>query len=162
MHSSSTAAGASPIRRAVLSVSDKRGLVELAQALAAAGVHLLASGGTRAALAAAGLIVTEVADYTGQAEILGGRVKTLHPKIHGGILARRDLSADLETLAAHGIDLIDLVVVNLYPFESTIADPSTTLDDAIENIDIGGPSLIRAAAKNHEHVAVLTDPSQYE
>ena len=162
MPSSSTAADVSPVRRAVLSVSDKRDLVELAQALAAAGVHLLASGGTRAALAAAGLNVTEVADYTGQAEILGGRVKTLHPKIHGGILARRDLPADLETLAAHGIDLIDLVVVNLYPFESTIADPSATMDDAIENIDIGGPSLIRAAAKNHEHVAVLTDPSQYE
>jgi phosphoribosylaminoimidazolecarboxamide formyltransferase/IMP cyclohydrolase len=162
MHSSSTAAGASPIRRALLSVSDKRNLIELAQALAAAGVHLLASGGTRAALAAAGLNVTEVAEYTGQAEILSGRVKTLHPKIHGGILARRDLSADMETLAAHEIDLIDLVVVNLYPFESTIVDPSATLDDAIENIDIGGPSLIRAAAKNHEHVTVLTDPSQYE
>jgi phosphoribosylaminoimidazolecarboxamide formyltransferase/IMP cyclohydrolase len=162
MPNSSTAAGASPIRRALLSVSDKRDLVELAQALAAAGVHLLASGGTRAALAAAGLNVTEVADYTGQAEILGGRVKTLHPKVHGAILARRNLPADLETLATHGIDLIDLVVVNLYPFESTIADPSATVDDAIENIDIGGPSLIRAAAKNHEHVAVLTDPSQYE
>jgi phosphoribosylaminoimidazolecarboxamide formyltransferase/IMP cyclohydrolase len=151
-----------PIRRALLSVSDKRGLPELARSLTSAGVELLASGGTRTALAALGLEVTEVADYTGQPEVLGGRVKTLHPKIHAGILARRDLSEDLTTLQAQGFPLIDLVVVNLYPFEATIARPDATLEDAIENIDIGGPTLIRAAAKNHEHVAVLTDPDQYE
>ncbi len=151
-----------PVQRALLSVSDKRGLIELARGLAERNVALLASGGTRTALLAAGLRVTEVADYTGQPEILGGRVKTLHPKIHGGILARRDLPSDLETLAAAGIDPIDLVVVNLYPFEETVANPSATFEDAVENIDIGGPSLIRAAAKNHAHVAVVTSPSQYD
>jgi phosphoribosylaminoimidazolecarboxamide formyltransferase/IMP cyclohydrolase len=154
--------GIVPIRRALISVSDKRGFVELARSLAARGVEILASGGTRAALAAAGLEVIEVADYTGQAEVLGGRVKTLHPKIHAGILARREVPDDLATLERLGFPLIDLVVVNLYPFEATIARPEATLADAIENIDIGGPSLIRAAAKNHEHVAVLTGPDQYE
>jgi phosphoribosylaminoimidazolecarboxamide formyltransferase/IMP cyclohydrolase len=138
-----------PIRRALLSVSDKHGLPELARALSEAGVELLASGGTRTALTALGLDVTEVADYTGQPEVLGGRVKTLHPKIHAGILARRDLPDDLATLQVQGFPLIDLVVVNLYPFESTIARPDATLAEAIENIDIGGPTLIRAAAKNH-------------
>jgi phosphoribosylaminoimidazolecarboxamide formyltransferase / IMP cyclohydrolase len=151
-----------PIRRALLSVFDKRGLVELARFLAGHGVELLASGGTRFALIAAGVDVTEVADYTGQPEVLGGRVKTLHPKIHAGILARRDLPDDLSTLQQLGFPLIDLVVVNLYPFASTIARPDATLADAIENIDIGGPTLVRAAAKNHEHVAVLTRPDQYE
>ena len=150
-----------PVRRALLSVSDKRGLIELAGALAERGVSLLASGGTRTALAAAGLTVTEVADYTGQPEILGGRVKTLHPRIHAGILARRNVPEDLKVLAAQAIDTIDLVVVNLYPFEATVASPSATFEDAVENIDIGGPSLIRAAAKNHDHVAVLTEPDQY-
>ena len=108
-----------------------------------------------------GLRATEVADYTGQPEVLGGRVKTLHPKIHAGILARRDLPGDMATLEAQGFPTIDLVVVNLYPFEATIARPDATLAEAIENVDIGGPTLIRAAAKNHEHVAVLTDPGQY-
>ncbi len=150
-----------PIRRALLSVFDKRGLAELAQTLAVAGVELLASGGTRTALAAMGLDVLEVADYTGQPEVLGGRVKTLHLKIHAGILARRDIPGDLATLQAQDFPLIDLVVVNLYPFEATIARADATLADAIENIDIGGPTLIRAAAKNHDHVAVLTDPDQY-
>jgi phosphoribosylaminoimidazolecarboxamide formyltransferase/IMP cyclohydrolase len=150
-----------PIRRALLSVSDKRGLAELAKALAAAGVELIASGGTRTALVALGLDVVEVAEYTGQPEVLGGRVKTLHPRILGGILARRDVPGDLATLEAQGFPPIDLVVVNLYPFEATIARPDASLDEAIENIDIGGPTLIRAAAKNHEHVAVLTDPDQY-
>jgi phosphoribosylaminoimidazolecarboxamide formyltransferase / IMP cyclohydrolase len=150
------------VQRALFSVSDKRGLVELASGLAKRNVALLASGGTRTALLVAGLQVTEVSDYTGQPEILGGRVKTLHPKIHGGILARRNLPADLDTLAAAGIDPIDLVVVNLYPFEETIADTFATFEDAIENIDIGGPTLIRAAAKNHAHVAVLTSPEQYD
>ncbi len=151
-----------PIRRALLSVSDKRGLLELAGALAARGVHLLASGGTKTALENAGLAVTEVSSYTGQPEILGGRVKTLHPKLHGGILARRDLAEDLAALEAQGIEPIDLVVVNLYPFEATIAKPNVTFEDAVENIDIGGPSLIRGAAKNHPFVAVLTDPDQYQ
>jgi phosphoribosylaminoimidazolecarboxamide formyltransferase / IMP cyclohydrolase len=150
-----------PIRRALLSVSDKRGLIELGQALALQGVQMLASGGTRAALVKAGLEATEVSDYTGQPEILGGRVKTLHPKLHGGILARRDVPEDLEALAAQGFEPIDLVVVNLYPFEETIAKSGVSFDEAIENIDIGGPSLIRGAAKNHASVAVLSDPDQY-
>jgi phosphoribosylaminoimidazolecarboxamide formyltransferase/IMP cyclohydrolase len=150
-----------PIRRALLSVSDKRGLIELGRALAACGVELLASGGTRTALADAGLDVVEVSAYTGQPEILGGRVKTLHPKLHGGILARRDVPSDLVALEVQGIQPIDLVVVNLYPFEATIARPGVTFDEAVENIDIGGPSLIRGAAKNHAFVAVVTDPDQY-
>jgi phosphoribosylaminoimidazolecarboxamide formyltransferase/IMP cyclohydrolase len=150
-----------PIRRALLSVSDKRGLIELGRALAERGVEMLASGGTRTALVEAGLEVIEVSAYTGQAEILGGRVKTLHPKLHGGILARRDVPGDLEAMAAQGIEPIDLVVVNLYPFEATVARPGVGFDEAIENIDIGGPSLIRGAAKNHPFVAVLTDPDQY-
>jgi phosphoribosylaminoimidazolecarboxamide formyltransferase/IMP cyclohydrolase len=150
-----------PIRRALFSVYEKRGLIELARTLADAGVHLLASGGTRGALAAAGLDVTEIAEYTGQPEILGGRVKTLHPRIHGGILARRNLAEDLQALAAQRIETIDLVVVNLYPFEQTVARLAATFEEAVENIDIGGPSLIRGAAKNHEYVAVLTDPDQY-
>jgi phosphoribosylaminoimidazolecarboxamide formyltransferase / IMP cyclohydrolase len=153
--------GVVPVRRALLSVSDKTGLIDLARALADRGVHLLASGGTRATLVQEGLDVTEVSAYTGQPEILGGRVKTLHPKLHGGILARRDVPDDLAALQAHGIEPIDLVVVNLYPFEATIARPGATFEEAVENIDIGGPSLIRGAAKNHAHVAVVTDPGQY-
>src|SRR5262245_50677275 len=150
-----------PGRRALLSVSDKRGLIELARVLAGHGVHLLASGGTRAALVEAGLEVTEVSAYTGQPEMLDGRVKTLHPKLHGGILARRDVAADLAALEAQGIEPIDLVVVNLYPFEATVGRAGVTFDEAIEQIDIGGPSLIRGAAKNHAHVAVLVSPDQY-
>ena len=149
------------VRRALLSVSEKRGLIELARVLAGKGVHLLASGGTFRALVDAGLAVTEVSAYTGQPEILGGRVKTLHPKLHGGILARRDVPGDLAALADQGIEPIDLVVVNLYPFEATIAKPDVTFEEAVENIDIGGPSLIRGAAKNHRHVAVVVDPDQY-
>ena len=150
-----------PIRRALLSVSDKQGLVDLARSLHHRGVELLASGGTHRALVIAGLPVIEIADYTGQAEILGGRVKTLHPRLHGGILARRDVADDLATVAAHAMGLIDLVVVNLYPFEQTVAHPDVTFAEAVENIDIGGPSLIRGAAKNHAHVVVLTRPDQY-
>ncbi len=149
-----------PIRRALLSVSDKTGLVALAQALAAAGVELLSTGGSARALRDAGLAVTEVADHTGQPEILDGRVKTLVPSIHGGILGRRDLPAHLAEMAAHGIATIDLVCVNLYPFEATVAAGASSAD-CIETIDIGGPALIRAAAKNHAHVVVLTDPAQY-
>lgn len=149
-------------RLALLSTSDKTGLVDLAQTLVTEfGFQLLSSGGTAATLAAANIPVTKVSDYTQSPEILGGRVKTLHPKIHGGILARRDLEADLADLAAQAIEPIDLVVVNLYPFQATIAKADVTFGDAIENIDIGGPTLIRAAAKNHAHVTVLSNPSQY-
>jgi phosphoribosylaminoimidazolecarboxamide formyltransferase/IMP cyclohydrolase len=150
-----------PIRRAVVSVFDKRGLLDLVRALAQRGVEVLASGGSRAALQEAGQRVIDLADYTGQPEILGGRVKTLHPKIHAGILARRDESADLKALERLGFQTIDLVVVNLYPFEETVARPLVSFAEAIENIDVGGPTLIRAAAKNHAHVAVLTSPDQY-
>jgi phosphoribosylaminoimidazolecarboxamide formyltransferase / IMP cyclohydrolase len=150
-----------PIRRALLSVFDKSGLIELARALAGAGAKLLASGGTHAAIVAADVAVEEIAGYTGQPEILGGRVKTLHPKIHAGILARRELPEDLAALELQEFPLIDLVVVNLYPFEATVARTGVTFEEAVENIDIGGPSLIRAAAKNHRHVAVLTSPDQY-
>ena len=146
---------------ALLSVSDKEGLVPLAQGLLAAGYRLLSSGGTAAALAAAGLPVTRVAEHTGAPEILGGRVKTLHPRIHGGILARRSDPAHQADLEAQAIAAIDVVVVNLYPFRRTVADPAVAWDDAIENIDIGGPAMVRAAAKNHADVAVLTSPEQY-
>ncbi len=151
-----------PIKRALLSVSDKHGLIELASALAKRGVVMLASGGTKAQIANAGLPVIEVADYTGQPEILGGRVKTLHPKLHAGILARDDFPEDSTAIAQIGAEPIDLVVVNLYPFEQTIAKPNVSFEDAVEQIDIGGPSLARAAAKNHARVAVLSDPSQYK
>ena len=149
------------IRRALLSVSDKSGLVEFARGLDELGVVLIASGGTRSAISDAGIPVLEVAEYTGQAEMLGGRVKTLHPKLHGGILARRDVPDDLHAIADAGIEPIDLVVVNLYPFEATVARPDCRFDEAVEQVDIGGPSLIRGAAKNHEGVAVVCDPGQY-
>ncbi len=148
--------------RAFLSVSDKTGLDRLASALVAAGYQLFSTGGTRKSLEAAGLEVVEVAAYTGFPEMLGGRVKTLHPKVFGGILARRDVPADLQVVAEHGIALFDVVVVNLYPFEETIARQQTTLSEAIEQIDVGGPSLIRAAGKNHAAVVVLSSPDQYE
>ena len=151
----------SRVARALLSVSDKTGLVELGEALAALGVELVASGGTAEVLRRAGLPVVEVSELTGSPEMLGGRVKTLHPKVHGGILARRDLAPDQADLAQHGIRPIDLVVVNLYPFEATVAKPGTGLAEAIEKIDIGGPSMIRSAAKNHAFTAVLVDPADY-
>ncbi|MDO4706616.1 MAG: bifunctional phosphoribosylaminoimidazolecarboxamide formyltransferase/IMP cyclohydrolase [Comamonadaceae bacterium] len=146
---------------ALISVSDKTGIVEFAQSLHALGVRLLSTGGTAQLLAQAGLPVTEVAEVTGFPEMLDGRVKTLHPRIHGGLLARRDLPAHMAALKEHGIDTIDLLVVNLYPFEATVAKPGCTLEDAIENIDIGGPAMVRSAAKNWQDVAVLTDASQY-
>ncbi|MEP7296761.1 MAG: bifunctional phosphoribosylaminoimidazolecarboxamide formyltransferase/IMP cyclohydrolase [Burkholderiales bacterium] len=146
---------------ALLSVSDKTGVLEFARALNALGVKLLSTGGTAKLLADAGLPVTEVADHTGFPEMLDGRVKTLHPKIHGGLLARRDVPAHMAAIAEHGISTIDLLVVNLYPFEATVAKPGCTLEDAIENIDIGGPAMVRSAAKNWKDVAVLTDASQY-
>ncbi len=147
--------------RALLSVSDKTGLVDFAQQLHDAGVLLVASGGTARTIAAAGLPVTSVDEVTGFPEILGGRVKTLHPAIHGGILARRT-PLHLDELADHHIAPIDLVVVNLYPFQETVAQPNVTLPSAIEEIDIGGVALLRAAAKNLESVTVVCDPADYE
>ena len=146
---------------ALLSVSDKTGIVELAQALHAQGIKLLSTGGTAKLLADQGLPVTEVAEMTGFPEMLDGRVKTLHPRVHGGLLARRDVPAHMAALAEHAINTIDVLVVNLYPFESTVAKAGCTLEDAIENIDIGGPAMVRSAAKNWKDVAVLTDASQY-
>src|SRR5437868_11410714 len=146
---------------ALLSVSDKTGIVELARALDALGVKLISTGGTAKLLAGEGLPVTEVAEVTGFPEMLDGRVKTLHPMVHGGLLARRDVPEHMQALLAHGIQTIDLLVVNLYPFEATVAKPGCTLEDAIENIDIGGPAMVRSAAKNWKDVAVLTDSSQY-
>ena len=146
---------------ALISVSDKTGILELAQALHALGIKLLSTGGTAKLLADAGLPVIEVADHTGFPEMLDGRVKTLHPKIHGGLLARRDVPEHMAALKAHDIATIDLLVVNLYPFEATVAKPGCTLEDAIENIDIGGPAMVRSAAKNWRDVGVLTDASQY-
>jgi phosphoribosylaminoimidazolecarboxamide formyltransferase/IMP cyclohydrolase len=149
------------IRRALISVSDKTGLAEFARALSEFGVTLLSTGGTAKLFAEAGLPVTEVADYTGFPEMLDGRVKTLHPRIHAGLLARRELPAHMEALRKADIEPIDLVVVNLYPFARTVAQPGCSLEDAIENIDIGGPSMLRAAAKNHAGVAVVVDPGDY-
>jgi phosphoribosylaminoimidazolecarboxamide formyltransferase/IMP cyclohydrolase len=146
---------------ALISVSDKNGVLEFARGLAASGVRLLSTGGTAKLLQEAGLAVIEVAAHTGFPEMLDGRVKTLHPVIHGGLLARRDVPEHMAALAAHGIATIDLLVVNLYPFEATVAKPGCTLAEAIENIDIGGPAMVRSAAKNWGDVAVLTDASQY-
>ncbi len=147
--------------RALISVSDKTGIVELAQTLHELGVSLISTGGTAKLLAEKGLPVTEVAEVTAFPEMLDGRVKTLHPKVHGGLLARRDLPEHMAALKAHGIDTIDLLIVNLYPFEATVAKAGCTLEDAIENIDIGGPAMVRSAAKNWKDVAVLTDAAQY-
>lgn len=154
-----------PVRRALISVSDKRGIERFAEALVVRGVALLSTGGTCERLRAAGLPVTEVSEHTGFPEMMDGRVKTLHPKIHGGLLGREDGAgggADGALMAAHGIDPIDLLVVNLYPFEATVAKEGCTLEDAIENIDIGGPAMVRSAAKNHARVAVVTDPRDYD
>ena len=146
---------------ALISVSDKTGIVEFAQALNALGIKLISTGGTAKLLADQGLSVTEVAEVTAFPEMLDGRVKTLHPKVHGGLLARRDVPEHMAALKAHGIATIDLLVVNLYPFEATVAKSGCTLEDAIENIDIGGPAMVRSAAKNWKDVGVLTDASQY-
>lgn len=149
-----------PIRRALLSVSDKTGIVEFARALTAQQVDILSTGGTAKLLAEQGIKVTEVSDYTGHPEIMDGRVKTLHPKIHGGILARRGV--DEAVMADNNIGPIDLVVVNLYPFASTVAKPGCTLEDAVENIDIGGPTMVRAAAKNHKDVTIVVNAKDYD
>jgi len=146
---------------ALISVSDKTGIVEFAQALHALGITLISTGGTAKLLADQGLPVTEAAELTGFPEMLDGRVKTLHPMVHGGLLARRDVPEHMAALQKHGIQTIDLLVVNLYPFEATVAKPGCTLEDAIENIDIGGPAMVRSAAKNWKDVGVLTDASQY-
>ena len=149
-------------RRALLSVSEKKGLVPLAQALVDAGVELISTGGTAKALREAGLTVTDLSAYTGFPEMLDGRVKTLHPKVHGGLLYLRGNANHETAIRAQGIQPIDFVVVNLYPFEATVAQPNVSLSEAIENIDIGGPSMLRSAAKNHESVTVVVDPADYE
>ncbi len=149
------------MKQALISVSDKTGVVELAQGLASLGYRILSTGGTAKLLADNGIAVTEVAAYTGFPEILDGRVKTLNPRVHAGLLARRDLPDHMSAMAQHGIDPIDILCVNLYPFEQTVARPECTFDEAIENIDIGGPAMLRAAAKNHGAVAVLVDPADY-
>jgi phosphoribosylaminoimidazolecarboxamide formyltransferase/IMP cyclohydrolase len=149
------------IQRALLSVSDKSGLIDFARVLASAGVELLSTGGTAKAIRDAGLAVKDISEHTGFPEMLDGRVKTLHPKVHGGLLYLRGNAEHESTAAAHGITPIDLVVVNLYPFEATVAKPGVSLHDAIENIDIGGPSMLRSAAKNHESVTVVVDPADY-
>jgi phosphoribosylaminoimidazolecarboxamide formyltransferase / IMP cyclohydrolase len=149
------------IKRALISVSDKTGVLELAQALAKLNIEILSTGGTAKLLRDNQIAVIEVGDYTGFPEMLDGRVKTLHPKVHGGLLGRRDSPEHVATMQVHDIPNIDLLVVNLYPFEATVAKPNCTLEDAIENIDIGGPAMVRSAAKNWQHVAVLTDANQY-
>ncbi|MCC7507780.1 MAG: bifunctional phosphoribosylaminoimidazolecarboxamide formyltransferase/IMP cyclohydrolase [Planctomycetes bacterium] len=149
------------IRRALVSVSDKTGVVEFCKALDARNVEIISTGGTAKALRDAGLRVKDISDHTGFPEMLDGRVKTLHPKVHGGLLARRDLDEHLRVAEEHDIGLIDMVIVNLYPFEATVAKPGVSREDAIENIDIGGPSMLRSAAKNHDAVAVVTDPADY-
>ncbi len=149
------------IKRALISVSDKTGIIEMAKGLEALGTEILSTGGTAKALRDAGVNVTDVAAYTGSPEILEGRVKTLHPKIHGGLLGRRSLPAHVEQMNQHGIGPIDVVVVNLYPFEATVSKPDCRFEDAIENIDIGGPSMLRSAAKNHDDVLVVVDPADY-
>jgi phosphoribosylaminoimidazolecarboxamide formyltransferase/IMP cyclohydrolase len=150
------------MKRALISVSDKTGVVDLAKGLSAIGAEILSTGGTAKTLREAGVPVTDVAAYTGSPEILDGRVKTLHPKIHGGLLGRRSVPAHVEQMKEHQIGPIDMVVVNLYPFEATIAKPTCHFDDAIENIDIGGPSMLRSAAKNHDDVLVVVDPADYD
>lgn len=151
---------ARPVKRALISVSDKSGIVDFARELSKLGVELLSTGGTFALLKQNDIAVTEVSDYTGFPEMMDGRVKTLHPKVHGGILGRRGIDDGI--MAEHGIDAIDMVIVNLYPFEATVAKPGCTLEDAVENIDIGGPTMVRAAAKNHRDVAIVVNATDYQ
>jgi len=150
------------IQRAIISLSDKSGIVQFAKDLQAFGVEILSTGGTAKALRESGLKIMDVSEYTGFPEMLDGRVKTLHPKIHGGLLGIRDNPEHAKKMKEHGIIPIDMVVVNLYPFEATVAKPSCTLEEAIENIDIGGPSMLRAAAKNYPYVTVIVDPVDYK
>jgi phosphoribosylaminoimidazolecarboxamide formyltransferase / IMP cyclohydrolase len=151
----------SKIERALISVSDKKGIVELAKELASFNIEILSTGGTARQMREAGLNVMDVSDYTGFPEMMNGRVKTLHPMIHGGLLGLRNNPEHVEVMGKHGIKKIDMVVVNLYPFKETVAKPDVTLEDAIENIDIGGPSMLRSASKNFESVTVLTEPEDY-
>ena len=153
-------AGLAPLRRALISVSDKTGIVDFARALSQRGVEILSTGGTCRLLREEGLTVTEVSDHTGFPEMMDGRVKTLHPTIHGGILGRR--GTDDTVMSDHGIAPIDLVVVNLYPFEATVSRPDCSLEDAVENIDIGGPTMVRAAAKNHRDVTIVVSAGDYD
>ena len=153
--------GLRTIRRALLSVTDKTGLVEFAKALASHGIELVSTGGTARALREAGLIIRDISDLTGFPEMLDGRVKTLHPKVHGGILHMRDSPEHVASIEAHGIEPIDMVVVNLYAFEKTANKPGVAFSDVIENIDIGGPSMVRSAAKNFEDVAIVTSVGDY-
>ncbi len=149
------------IKRAIISVSNKDGVIDFAKALQSLGVEILSTGGTAKALRNAGVSVKDVSDYTGFPEMLDGRLKTLHPKVHGGLLARRDNPKDMEDIKEYGIELIDMIVVNLYPFEETIAKPTVTFAEAIENIDIGGPTMLRSASKNFKDVAVVTDNKDF-
>jgi phosphoribosylaminoimidazolecarboxamide formyltransferase/IMP cyclohydrolase len=150
------------IERAIISVTDKSGIVEFANSLSGLGVQILSTGGTARALREGGISVTDISDYTGFPEMMDGRVKTLHPKVHGGLLGLRDNPEHVEIMKAHGIKTIDMVVVNLYQFEKTVAKEGVTLEEAIENIDIGGPSMLRSSAKNFRHVTVIVDPADYE
>ena len=147
---------------ALLSVSNKEGIVEFARSLVGFGYTLISSGGTHKVISEANIPVMKVSEYTGSPEILSGRVKTLHPKVHGGILARRGDPNHTIDMKSNGIEFIDVVAVNLYPFKETVAKPDVTWDQAIENIDIGGPTMVRSAAKNHAHVSILTNPAQYD
>ncbi len=150
------------IKRALISVSDKSGVDKIAAFLVDAGVEVLSTGGTAKLLKEKGIAVTSVDSYTGHPEIMNGRVKTLHPKVHGGILAVRENENHMKDMADNGISEIDMVIVNLYPFRETIAKPDVTLEDAIENIDIGGPTMVRSSAKNHKYVSIVVDPSDYD
>lgn len=150
------------IERAIVSVTDKTGIVDFAKELSKLGVEILSTGGTARALREGGILVTDISDYTGFPEMMDGRVKTLHPKVHGGLLGLRDNPEHVGMMAQHGIKTIDMVVVNLYQFEKTVAKDGVTLDEAIENIDIGGPSMLRSSAKNFKYVTVVVDPSDYE
>ena len=152
----------SKIRRAIISVTDKSGIVEFAASLSRFGVDILSTGGTANALRKGGIQVTDISEYTGFPEMMDGRVKTLHPKVHGGLLGLRDNPDHVQMMEAHGITPIDMVVVNLYQFEKTVAKAGVTLEEAIENIDIGGPSMLRSSAKNFKFVTVLVDPADYE
>jgi len=149
------------IKRALISVSNKKGIAEFAKELHTMGIEILSTGGTANTLRDAGIPVKDVSQHTGSPEMLDGRVKTLHPRIHGGLLSRRDNPKDMEEIRKYGIDTIDMVVVNLYPFEETISKPGVTFAEAIENIDIGGPAMLRSASKNFQDVAVVVDPSDY-
>lgn len=152
----------SRIKRALISVSDKNGIVKLAKELNSMGIEILSTGGTAKALRDGGIPVKDVSEYTGFPEMLDGRLKTLHPRIHGGLLSRRDNPKDMEEIKNHGINTIEMVVVNLYPFEETISRPGVSFLEALENIDIGGPAMLRSASKNFQDVAVIVDPFDYE